>query len=190
MATSRNVVAIVDDDPEIRQALESMLSAFGYRTELYASAEEFVRAAITSEADCLLVDIQLGDLSGIELGRHLSATGFAYPIIFMTGSDEETFRRQALDQGCVAYLQKPFPAKQLVEALSKAGVSCVSPKTVQATSDFAAFHRKQCEINAANCAELARKAFTDDDRMRWLSMQRFWLERASLHDDLSTPDSV
>ena len=68
MATSRNVVAIVDDDPEIRQALESMLSAFGYRTELYASAEEFVRAAITSEADCLLVDIQLGDLSGGEIG--------------------------------------------------------------------------------------------------------------------------
>ena len=122
MATSRNVVAIVDDDPGMCQALESMLCAFGYRTELYASAEEFLRAAKTTEAACLLVDIQLGDISGIELGRHLSATGFEFPIIFMTGSVEETHRRQAMDHGCVAYLQKPFPAKQLVEAILKAGV--------------------------------------------------------------------
>jgi FixJ family two-component response regulator len=122
MASSRNVVAIVDDDPGMRQALESMLCAFGYRTELYASAEEFVRAAITTEASCLVVDIQLGDISGIELGRLLTATGFEFPIIFMTGSVEEMHRRQAMDHGCVAYLQKPFPAKQLIEAISKAGV--------------------------------------------------------------------
>ena len=147
-------------------------------------------AAIKTEAACLLVDIQLGDISGLELSRHLSATGFEFPIIFMTGSDEETQRRQAMDFGCVAYLQKPLSAEQLVEALSKAGISCVSPETVKATSVSAAAHRKQCEINAASCGELARKAFTDEDRKRWLSMQRFWLERASLHDDPSTPYSV
>ena len=126
MAPSRNVVAIIDDDPEMRQALESMLCAFGYRTEIYASAEEFVRAAITTEAACLVVDIQLGDISGVELGRHLSAACFEFPIVFMTGSQEETHWRQAMDHGCIAYLLKPFPPKQLVEALSKAGVSCVS----------------------------------------------------------------
>jgi len=126
MAPSRNVVAIVDDDPGMRQALESMLGAFGYATETYASAEEFVRAAITTEASCLVVDIQLGDISGVELGRHLLATGFEFPIIFMTGSVEETHRRQAMDHGCIAYLLKPFPPKQLVEALSKAAVSCGS----------------------------------------------------------------
>ena len=104
----------------MREALESMLCAFGYRTELYASAEEFVRSAITTEATCLVVDIQLGDISGIELGRLLSATGFEFPIIFMTGSVEEIHRRQAMDHGCVAYLHKPFPAKQLIEAISKA----------------------------------------------------------------------
>ena len=120
MATQRNVIAIIDDDPGIRDALEHMLSAFGYRTEIYASAEEFIRAAITTEASCLVVDIQLGDLSGIELGRHLAATGFAFPIIFITGSLEETHRRQAMDFGCIAYLTKPFPAKQLIEAITKA----------------------------------------------------------------------
>jgi len=120
MAPSRNVVAIIDDDPGMRQALESMLRAFDYRTELYASAEEFIRAAITTEAACLVVDIQLGDISGVDLGRHLAATVFAFPIIFMTGSQEESHRRQAIDLGCVAYLSKPFPAKQLIEAIAKA----------------------------------------------------------------------
>ena len=91
-----------------------------YRTELYASAEEFVRAAITTEAACLVVDIQLGDISGVELGRHLSATGFEFPIVFMTGSQEETHRRQAMDFGCIAYLLKPFPAEQLIDAIAKA----------------------------------------------------------------------
>ena len=120
MAPSRNVVAIIDDDPGMRQALENMLCAFGYRTEIYASAEEFVRAAITTEAACLVVDIQLGDISGVELGRHLLVTGFEFPIIFMTGSLEETHRRQAMDLGCIAYLNKPFPAKQLIEAIASA----------------------------------------------------------------------
>jgi FixJ family two-component response regulator len=106
----------------MRQGLESMLCAFGYRTELYASADEFFRAAITTEATCLVVDIQLGDISGVDLGRQLSATGFEFPIIFMTGSVEETQRRQAMDYGCIAYLQKPFPAKQLIDAISKTGV--------------------------------------------------------------------
>ena len=126
MTPSPSVVAIVDDDPGMRQALDSMLRALGYCTELYASAEEFLRAAITTEAACLVVDIQLGDIFGVDLGRQLSATGFEFPIIFMTGSEEETHRRQAMDFGCVAYLRKPFPAKQLVEAISKAGVNAPS----------------------------------------------------------------
>ena len=120
MAAHRSVIAIIDDDPGMRDALERMLSALGYCTEIYASAEEFIRAAMTTEASCLVVDIQLGDISGVELGRHLAASGFTFPIIFMTGSQEETHRRQAMDFGCVAYLNKPFPAKQLIEAITKA----------------------------------------------------------------------
>ena len=120
MATKRNVIAIVDDDVGMRTALQNLLSGFGYRTEVYASAEEFVRAVMTTEASCLVVDIQLGDISGVELGHHLSATGFEFPIIFMTGSQEETHRRQAMDLGCVAYLNKPFPADRLTEAITKA----------------------------------------------------------------------
>jgi FixJ family two-component response regulator len=96
-----------------------------YCTELYTSADEFVHAAITTEASCLIVDIQLGDVSGIELGWQLSATGFDFPIIFMTGSQEETHRRQAVDFGCVEHLKKPFHADQLIMAITKA-ISCAS----------------------------------------------------------------
>jgi FixJ family two-component response regulator len=120
MTKQRYVIAIVDDDPGIRGSLENLLSAFGYHTEAYTSAEEFIRGAATTEASCLVADIQLGGLSGVELGRHLSAAGFTLPIIFMTGSREETHRRQAMDVGCVAYLNKPFPADQLIAAITKA----------------------------------------------------------------------
>ena len=125
MAKRHKVIAIVDDDAAVRGSLEGLLGAFGYRTELYASAEEFIHAAITTEASCLVVDIQLGDVSGIELGRQLSATGFDFPIIFMTGSREETHRRQAMDFGCVAYLNKPFDAGRLLVAVTNA-IGCAS----------------------------------------------------------------
>jgi len=115
-----NVIAVVEDDAGIRRALERLLTSWGYGVELYGSAEEFIRAATSSVAACVLVDIQLGDVSGVELGRHLSSNGFTFPIIFMTGSQDETFRRQALDLGCVAYLLKPLQAQQLKEALDLA----------------------------------------------------------------------
>lgn len=114
------VIAIVDDDVGIRRALEALLTSWGYRVELYRSAEEFIRAAPSSSASCLLVDIQLGDISGVELGRHLSGIGFVFPIIFMTGSEDELFRRQATDLGCAAYLMKPLKMAELKEAINLA----------------------------------------------------------------------
>jgi len=120
MAAERNVIAVLDDDPALRLALGDLLSLSGYRTELYASAEEFITAAKTTEASCLVVDIQLGKVSGVELGRQLSRAGFTFPIVFMTGSQDEGFRRQAMDLGCVAYLHKPFPKARLIEAIKMA----------------------------------------------------------------------
>ena len=111
---------VVDDDPLMRQALVGLLSALGYRTELYASAAEFLAAAATTEAACLMLDIQLGDMSGIDLARKLAASGFNFPILFMTGSTDEQLRRDAMDLGCIAYLLKPFRTDQLIPALSKA----------------------------------------------------------------------
>ena len=116
----RSVIAVVDDDAGVRCALENLLSAYGYRAELFASAECFLNAAATSEATCLVIDIQLGDISGVELGRQLSAAGFKFPVIFMTGSDDDMIRMQAMDFGCVAFLRKPFPACRLFAAIKMA----------------------------------------------------------------------
>jgi CheY-like chemotaxis protein len=120
MAMRRTVVAVVDDNLAIRKAMATLLSALGYCAELFASGEEFLDVAARSKASCLIVDIQLGDISGVELGRQLATTGFTFPIIFMTASDDETIRSGATQLGCVAYLRKPFHADELIDAIVKA----------------------------------------------------------------------
>jgi FixJ family two-component response regulator len=120
MAAQQPVIAVVDDDPDLRSALGELLAMFGYSIELFASGEEFLAAAATTAAACLVIDIQLGDISGVELARQLAALGCKSPVIFMTGSQDDTFWRQANELGCVAYLYKPFPARQLIEAIKEA----------------------------------------------------------------------
>jgi FixJ family two-component response regulator len=120
MASDGQTVAVVDDDPSVRKALARLLSVFGYRVELFASAEEFLDAAATSKAMCLLVDIKLGAMSGLDLARQLSLEGFEFPIVFMTGSEKNVVRLQCLDFGCVAFLEKPIAEAHLMDAVAKA----------------------------------------------------------------------
>jgi len=115
----QKVIAVIDD-LGILASVELVLSSCGYHTELFASTEEFISAAPTLEAACLVVDIQLGELSGIELIRALCAEGFEVPVILITGSHDDLHRRQAMELGCAAFLLKPFSAERLVETLRKA----------------------------------------------------------------------
>src|SRR5215475_14205866 len=85
----RRMVAVVGDDLEMRRALARLLSAFGFRTELFPSAEEFLHGAETSKACCLLVDVQPGGLSGLELVHELSTGGFKRPIIVISAVENE-----------------------------------------------------------------------------------------------------
>jgi FixJ family two-component response regulator len=119
-AMRQHTIALVDDDPAVRKALARLLSVLGYRLELFASAAEFLSAAATSEAVCLLIDTHLGDTLGLDLADQLSAAGFKFPTIFMSGSDDDTVREQCMDLGCVAYLQKPFPGGRLTDAIAAA----------------------------------------------------------------------
>jgi FixJ family two-component response regulator len=119
MPTKRSVVAVIDDNLDILGAMGRLLSTLGYNTELYASTEEFVDAAITSEAICLIVDVHLGEASGIELAQHLAKAGYTIPIIFMSADRNETTKQRAMQTGCVAFLPKPFGADVLIEALAK-----------------------------------------------------------------------
>jgi FixJ family two-component response regulator len=117
MSTKRKVVAVSDDNLSILGAMLRLLSALGYDTELYASAKEFLDAAMMTEAICLIVDIQLGESSGIELAQHVANAGFTIPIIFMSADNNESVKRRATEIGCVALLFKPFSADALIEAL-------------------------------------------------------------------------
>jgi FixJ family two-component response regulator len=118
MTTKRKVIAVIDDHLGVLSAMGRLLSTLGYRTELYASAMEFRDAAMTSEAICLILDIELGETSGIELAQHLAIAGFKIPIIFMTGNTDESVRKRAKEVGCICFLIKPFTPDALIEALS------------------------------------------------------------------------
>ena len=120
MAAEQYVISVVVGDPGILQAIALMLSSWGYLTELYASAEEFLSAAAMSEAACAVIDIDLGDISGVDVAIRLAAMGFKLPIIFITESQDEKRRQQAMDFGGAAFLIKPFPADRLSEAIRRA----------------------------------------------------------------------
>lgn len=115
-------IAVVDDNASMLQGLSRLLSAHGFQVRTFASAELFLDGLDTSEADCLLLDIHLGGISGIELHRKLTASGSDLPIIFMTANDNAATRQEAFDTGCIAYLRKPFRASALIEAINRAGV--------------------------------------------------------------------
>ena len=121
MQGRRKVVAIVDDDPSMLRATKDLLDAQGFLTAVFPSAEEFLASSLAPDADYLLLDIHLPGISGIELQRQLKTSHSEVPVIFMTALDDEAIRRQALESGGVDCLRKPFPARQLFDAIEKAG---------------------------------------------------------------------
>ncbi|MGY4284207.1 FixJ family two-component response regulator [Bradyrhizobium sp. LM2.7] len=118
MGNRMRTIAIVDDNPSMLQGLNRLLSAHGFRVQTFASAELFLDNIAKCEANCLLLDIHLGGISGIDLQRRLSSTGTDLPVIFMTAIDNEATRQEAFDAGCIAYLRKPFLAKLLIDAIN------------------------------------------------------------------------
>ena len=120
---NRNVVFVVDDDAANAAECSSLLRQFGYASLLFSSAEAFANHSDFEEALCVLLDINFGDVSGIELRHRLKAAGNSVPVIYMTGNDSSAVRTAALQSGCLAYLTKPFSAKSLIEPLERASVA-------------------------------------------------------------------
>ena len=123
MAPGIQIVAVVEDDVSMMTGIERLLWAHGFGTETYASAEAYLDRAAASKATCLVVDIHLRGISGIELRRRLAASGATQAVIFMTAVDNESTRKEAIAVGCIAYLPKPFPANLLIDAIGKAARS-------------------------------------------------------------------
>jgi len=114
------IVAVVEDNPSMLKGLQRLLSARGLAPEVFASAEAFLASSAPARAACLVLDVQLAGMSGLELQRRLAASGSKLPIIFVTAFDNETTRMRAIEAGCLAYLRKPFSAQLLFDAIDKA----------------------------------------------------------------------
>ena len=119
MSKPKKTIAVVDDDPSMLRAIVRLLQARGFRTQAFASAKAFLTGDSATTADCLVLDIDLGEMSGIDLRRQLTASGSRLPIIFITALDDEALRDKAMAAGCVAYLRKPFVADALLAAIHK-----------------------------------------------------------------------
>jgi FixJ family two-component response regulator len=113
-------VAVVDDDPNMLKGVERLLKVHGFGTAVFTSAEDFLDRGDQSKLHCLVLDINLGGMSGIELRRELRASGSSLPVVFLTGADDEATRAAALREGCIAFLRKPFPGNLLIEAVERA----------------------------------------------------------------------
>jgi len=120
MAAQSTVVIVVDDDAGLLKAVARLLAHDGIQSRTFASAEALIDSGSTQSATCLLLDIYLSGISGIELQRRLAASGSKCPVIFMTANDDETTRNDAVDAGCIAYLRKPFAREVLLDAIKKA----------------------------------------------------------------------
>jgi FixJ family two-component response regulator len=117
---SADLVLVIDDDSSMLSSLARLLERSGYSSLLFASARAFADHRDFGNAVCILIDVDLGDGSGIELRRRLKASGNTVPVIYMTGNDSPTVRTAAHESGCLAYLTKPFSASSLIKSLKRA----------------------------------------------------------------------
>jgi two-component system response regulator FixJ len=110
-------IALIDDDALLRNALARLLEMTGMTVEQYESGEQFLAHAETSSTDCVVIDVQLGDMNGIEVARHLQDAEPDFPIVFITGSIDPVFEQQADEINGAAFLRKPFLRDTLIDAI-------------------------------------------------------------------------
>jgi FixJ family two-component response regulator len=120
MPDPRPVVYIVDDDVSVREALQAMVAESGFRPEVFASAEEFLAHPRPLSPGCLILDISLPELNGLELQRQLGSYQAALPIVFITGHGDIPMTVQAMKAGAIEFLTKPFDPESLLAAIGSA----------------------------------------------------------------------
>ena len=113
-----NLISVVDDDESVRRSTRLLVESFGYRAAVFESAEGFLRFGQLRDTSCLVLDVQMPGMDGLELQTQLAAEGCGIPVIFITAHDDQESRRRALRSGAVAFLGKPFTDQQLLQAIS------------------------------------------------------------------------
>ena len=120
MRRSMRTVAIVEDDPSMRRSLQRLLGAYGFQPLEFSSAEAFLNRGSEGGVDCLVLDVELGGMSGIDLMRKLNEVGSTLPVIVITALESTSVRAQVERLGCIAFLRKPFDAALLIAAINAA----------------------------------------------------------------------
>lgn len=114
------VISIVDDDASVRVATNNLLRSRGYLVHTFASAEEFLGSPYLDETSCVIADVQMSAMTGLDLLTHMRAKGCDFPFIFITAYPDESIRARAIKAGAVCFLAKPFAVHKLIECLEAA----------------------------------------------------------------------
>ena len=112
------VISIVDDDESVRTALKSLIDSVGFRAEVFGSGEDFLKSPVVAQTDCLIADVRMPGMTGLELQDRLNATGASVPIVFISAHDDKEARARGLRAGAIDFLQKPFSEESLLGAIS------------------------------------------------------------------------
>jgi FixJ family two-component response regulator len=114
------LIAIVDDDPSVRKGLERLIRSVGWKVETFASAQEFLSRPLTEAPGCLVLDLQLPGLSGLDLQKRMAEAGLEIPIVFLTGHGDIPASVKAMKAGAVEFLTKPVDEQDLLNAIQEA----------------------------------------------------------------------
>jgi FixJ family two-component response regulator len=117
---TRGQISVVDDDESIRRTTTFLIESFGFRAAAFESAEKFLKSGQLQDTSCLIVDVQMPGMSGLELQTELASAGYDIPIIFITAYENKASRQQAMHAGAVAFLGKPFSDEQLLQTVRSA----------------------------------------------------------------------
>lgn len=120
MGQQNLLVAAVDDDRRVRESIQSVLESAGYDAAMFGSAEEFLDSGVLPQATCVIADVRLPGLNGLELQRRIRRERVQVPVIFITAHDDDDIRQLALRDGAVDFMVKPFDAARLLENIERA----------------------------------------------------------------------
>lgn len=117
MPKTKPLISVVDDDEAMREALRLLMKSLGYAAEAFASAEDFLSSRQIPGTSCLIADVQMPGMTGLELYHHLVAAGKTIPTILITAYPDDSMRERALGDGVVCYLSKPFDENDLLACI-------------------------------------------------------------------------